>query len=142
MNALSRITPDLLYNNKKSSFYDLLEKDSSVSIHHRNLRALATEMYKIYNGTTPEIVKECFPLRSQGQYNLRSQCDFTLPIIRTVNYGIESIRYLGPKILESIPANIKQVEIIEHFKSGIKKWKPECCLCRLWKAYLEQIGYM
>ena len=142
MNALSRITPDLLYNNKKSSFHDLLEKDSSVSIHHRNLRALATEMYKIYNGMTPEIVTECFPLRSQGQYNLRSQSDFTLPIIRTVNYEIESIRYLGSKILESIPANIKQVEIIERFKSGIKKWKPECCLCRLWKTYLEQIGYM
>ena len=46
----------LLYNDKKSSFHDLLEKDSSVSIHHRNLRALATEMYRIYNGMAPEIV--------------------------------------------------------------------------------------
>ena len=121
MNALSIITPDLLYNNKKSSFHDLLEKDSSVSIHHRNLRALATEMYKIYNGMTTEIVTESFPLRSQGQYNLRSRSDFTPPIIRTVNYGIKSIRYLGPKILESTPANIKQVETIECFRSGIKK---------------------
>ena len=51
----------LLYNEKKSSFHDLLEKDSSVSIHHRNLRALATEMYRIYNGMAPEIVTEIFP---------------------------------------------------------------------------------
>ena len=38
----------LLYNDKKSSFHDLLEKDSSISIHHRNLRALATEMNRIF----------------------------------------------------------------------------------------------
>ena len=35
---------------KKSSFEELLEIDSSVSVYDRNLRALATEMYKIYNG--------------------------------------------------------------------------------------------
>ena len=66
-----------------------------------------------------------FPLRPQGQYNLRSWSDFTLPIVRTVNYGIESIRYLGPKIWESIPANIKEVDTVDRFKSGIKKRKPE-----------------
>ena len=52
----------------------------------------------------PEIVTEAFLLKPQGQYNLRGWSNFTLPIVRTVNYGIESIRYLGPKIWESIPA--------------------------------------
>ena len=121
----------LLYNDKESSFHYLLEKDGSVSIHYRNLRALAIEMYRIYNGMASEIVTEIFSLRSQGQYNLRSWYDSTLPIVRTVNYGIESIRYLGPKIWESISANIKEVDIIERFKSGIKKWKPESCPCRI-----------
>ena len=31
----------LIYNDKKSSFQDLLEKDGSVSIYHRNLATLA-----------------------------------------------------------------------------------------------------
>ena len=56
----------LLYNDKISSFHDLLEKDGSVSFHHRNVRALATEMYRIYDGMAPEIVTEIFPLISQG----------------------------------------------------------------------------
>ena len=101
--------------NRKCSFHDLLEKDGFVSIHYRSLRALATEIYRIYNGMATEIVTEIFPLRPQGQYNLRSWSDFTLPIVRTVNYGIESIRYLGPKFWESIPANIKKVDTIEGF---------------------------
>ena len=90
----------------------------------------------------PEIVTEIFPLRPQGQYNLRSWSDFTLPIVRTVNYGIESIRYLGPKIWESIPAKTEEVDTIERFKSGIKKSKPESCRCRLCKTYLQEIRYM
>ena len=43
--------------------HDLLEKNGSVSIHDRSLRALATKIYRIYNGMAPELVTEIFPLR-------------------------------------------------------------------------------
>ena len=39
----------IVFSEKQSSFETLLEKDSSVSIHNRNLQILATEMYKIKN---------------------------------------------------------------------------------------------
>ena len=72
INRLHKRCLRLLYNDKKSSFNDLLEKDSSVPIiHHRNVRALANEMYRIYNSMAPKIVTEIFPLRYQDQYNLR-----------------------------------------------------------------------
>ena len=58
----------------------------------------------------PEIVIEFLPLRSQRQYNLRSWSNFTLLFARIVNYGIERIRYLGPKNWESILSNIKEVD--------------------------------
>ena len=67
----------------------------------------------------PEIVTEVSPLRPQDQYKLRNRFDFTLPFYGTVNYGVESIRYLGPKIWEIIPTNVKKVDTIERFKSGI-----------------------
>ena len=53
----------LIYNDKKSSFENLLHKDKSVFIHHKNLRSFANEMYKVDRGISPEILNEFFPLR-------------------------------------------------------------------------------
>ena len=46
------------YNYKKSTFYELLGKDGSVSIHKRNLRFLACEVFKLKRGMAPELIKE------------------------------------------------------------------------------------
>ena len=132
----------LQQNDKKSSFHDLLEKDSSVSIHHRNLRALPTDIYRRNNCMAPEIVTELFPLRSQGQYNLRSWSDFALPIVRTVNYWGRKYKVLRSKNQGKYSSKYKKVDTVERFKSGIKKWKLQSCPCSLCKMYLQQIGYM
>ena len=65
-----------------------------------------------------------------------------IPMVKLVNYGLESIRFLGPKIWKSLPNNLKKKESIESFKMAIKEWKPESCPCRLCKTYLENIGYL
>ena len=48
----------IVYSDNTSSFEELLETDNSVSVHHRNIQVLATELYKIVNGLSPEIMKE------------------------------------------------------------------------------------
>ena len=50
---------------------DLLEKDNSVSIHHKNLQGLAIEMFKIHTKTSPEIMQEVFLVKEHGCYNLQ-----------------------------------------------------------------------
>ena len=35
-----------MYNDSVSSFQDLLNKDNSFTIHHQNIKSLATEIYK------------------------------------------------------------------------------------------------
>ena len=37
----------MIYLDETSTFEELLEKDGSVTIHHRNLQFLATEMFKV-----------------------------------------------------------------------------------------------
>ena len=48
----------LIYNDKHSSFEELLVKDNSVSVHHKNLQAL--EMLKVYCKKSSEIMQEVF----------------------------------------------------------------------------------
>ena len=64
------------------------------------------------------------------------------PHFKSVNFGFESIRYIGPKIWESLPQDLKNKETIDSFKTAIKKWKPDSCPCRLCKTYLQNKGYL
>ena len=36
----------IIYNDKRSTFEELLAKDKSVSVHYNNIHAMAIEMYK------------------------------------------------------------------------------------------------
>ena len=76
INRLHEICLRLIYNDKKSSFEDLLQKDGSVSIHHRDLRTLAVELFKVFKGLSPVIFAEAFPVRQQSQYSMRNYSYF------------------------------------------------------------------
>ena len=48
-----------------------VEKDTSVSIHNRNLQVLVTEMFKINRGISISITKGIFEPNAEHPYNLR-----------------------------------------------------------------------
>ena len=73
----------LIYDDKRSSLEGLLEKDNSVSIHHKNLQALAMEMFKVHTKTSPEIMQEVFLVNEQGNYNLWNQTDFVISQVKS-----------------------------------------------------------
>ena len=39
----------ITYGDRSSSFQDLLKRDNSVSIHHRDMQALTTKMFNVKN---------------------------------------------------------------------------------------------
>ena len=57
-------------------------------------------------------------------------------------YGIQSLGYLGPKIWNIVPKELRQIDTIEKFKIDIKKWNPKGCPCKLCKTYLYGVGYV
>ena len=61
----------IVYSDNTLSFEELLETDNSVSVHHRNIQVLATELYKIVNGLSPEIMKEVFSFNENASCNTR-----------------------------------------------------------------------
>ena len=50
----------LIYNDKNLSYERFLTKYDSVSTHHRNIHALATELFEIKNGFLPDLNTEIF----------------------------------------------------------------------------------
>ena len=85
INSLHERVLRITCGDRSSSFENLLKKDNSVSIHHRNIQALATEMFKVKNNIAPEIMKEYFAPK-MSSYEL------------------------GPKIWDLVPNEIKESE--------------------------------
>ena len=59
-----------VYNDKQSSFNELLKKDGSVSIHMRNTQILATERHKLINNLSPPIMNRVFKRNCDSPCNL------------------------------------------------------------------------
>ena len=72
---------------------ELLEKDGSVSIHHRNIQSLVIEMYKVKNKLAPTITGNIFGTMPENHYNLRNYNDFRIPFAKqfTMVLGLSPI---------------------------------------------------
>ena len=136
INKLHERALRVVYKNSKLTFEQLLEKDESFTIHERNLQKLAIEMYKVKHNLCPKLFQELFTPAIRGSN------DWVIPKVRTVNKGVETIRYRGPKTWEIVPEEIKKSKSLFTFKESIKKWKPSGCTCRLCKTYVKGLGYM
>ena len=124
----------LIYSDKKSSYENLLEKDNSVSIHHKNIQALAIEMFKVKHKLCPEITSYIFMERRNNQYNMRNRPDYKTPQVHSIFHGTESVSYLGLKIWDIVPEEFKHKKSLKSFKESIKIWVPTNCRCRLCKV--------
>ena len=82
------------YKDQKTSYENLLETHSELTIHQRNLQALMTEIYKIVNSVAPSIMNCLFEFRS-NKYSIRNFEVLSTDFRRTVNYGIETNHPFG-----------------------------------------------
>ena len=132
----------IIYNDKQSSYTELLNKDSFVSVHIRNIQRLAIEMVKFYDGLSPPLMNNIFKLREENSYNLRHVSEFSRPMINSVHHGTESISFLGTKIWDILPEKLKNIETLEVFRKEINIWKPDNCPRRLCKVLFEGVGFL
>ena len=98
-------------------------------------------MYKVVNNIAPTIVSELFSF-SNVNYNLRSGSQLHQPSANAVWNGQETISYLGPKIRNMVPEEMKQKSYLFAFKREIKQWVPDNCPCTICKNYLPNIRFI
>ena len=141
INALHERALRLVYDDFTSSFTELLEKDNSVTIHQKNLQALAIEMFKVKNNIGPEILNEVFKIKDKC-YNTRFNSDFERRNIKSVRYGSETLSSLGPQIWDLIPLEVRNLTSLDKFKTKIRSWKTNQCPCRLCKKFINNLGFL
>ena len=117
-----------------SSFDNLLIKDHSITIHQRNIQALAIEIYKTQNRLNPIFMKNIFS-PSQHGYNTCNQI-FSYPNPKTVFNGTESFGYIATKVWNSILNEIHSCSDLISFKMRLSNERAYDCSCNICKNYV------
>ena len=97
-NFFYEITLRITYSEKSYLLQDLLKRIlSSFAIHHKNMQALATKMFKVKNNIAPKIMKEVFAPK-MSPYELYNNNVFKRRRINSLWHGTELVSYLGPQM--------------------------------------------
>ena len=83
INRIHESSLRLVYSDKISTFQELLDKDKSVSVYHKNIQVLVLEIYKTVNGLAPTIMNSIFEIEDI-EYNLRNKINFKSRRINSV----------------------------------------------------------
>ena len=113
----------LVYDDYTASFADLLSRDESVSIHHRNIQKVAIEMFKVKHDLSPIYIKDLFSLRD---LRIRSQTSFCRPNVNTTYMGEQSFGPIVWNVL--LPEDLKRLTNLEDFKQSSKMGATKLCM--------------
>ena len=78
----------ILYKDDITNFQDLLIKDGSETIHDRNIKLLAIEMYKAANNISPSAIADFLP-NKVIYHDTRNKSNFTREKVNSIHYGTE-----------------------------------------------------
>ena len=98
INHLQEQFLSIIYNDYITQLKDLLKKDNSFRIHHKNIQLSAIELFEVEKGIdNPVLCNIIFPLRSID-YNLRPQATFSVSSVNTTHFGLNSFQYFASTI--------------------------------------------
>ena len=75
-------------------------------------------------------------------YNFRNAETLNRSNVNSVKYEIETITSLIAKIWNILSIDYKELTSLSMFKSKIKNWETDECPCRLYKTYIQQVGFI
>ena len=74
--------------------------------------------------------------------SLNKKLDYCPIKSNSSSFGLESFRWLNPKIWELGPDNVTYAKSLATFKNTLKKVNIDKCLCKFCKDYIHGVGYI
>ena len=93
----------ILIDDHESMFEVLLVKNDEINIHTQNLRVLMIVIYKTLNNTNPPFMQGHFIKKTPGLKIYKQ-----IPAAKSITFGIDSIKFRGSLLWNSIPDLIKR----------------------------------
>ena len=109
-----------VYKESNNSIKDLLIKNNSFPVRHRNIQLFAIELFKFKENLSNKIMSDILQTRTL-RYNLRSQSDFAKSFINTSSFGLNSHRYYASKVWNIALSDIKNASNLHIFKNKTRK---------------------
>ena len=106
----------------------------------RNLHYFVTEIYRVKNNISPEIMSDIFHFQKIENYNLRNGTHLASKNMKTTLFRKEAVSNLRAKIWPLLPEEFKNASSLQVFKNALKEWKPTSCPCWLCKTYIQHVG--
>ena len=113
----------IFYSIYESSFNQLLLKDNSFKIHHRNLQKLAVENFKVKINIAPALMDSVIQI-NEICYVYRSELNLKAGKFYSACYYIETVLHVGPKSWNSISIEHKECNSLNEFKAKTRTWHP------------------
>ena len=108
-----------------------------MTIHQRNVHALATEVFETVNDQNPVFMKNIFTLKEHQYFTRRKPLQYSTP--RTMTYGLDIFGYKATQIWNAIPTDYRSDTFtIKHYIESHN----EICNCNLCQPYFRNIGFI
>ena len=75
------------------------------------------------------------------QYNLRNKNTLGIPNTTATSYGIETVRYLGQKLWQTLPRSGRECQSLTAFKKELRTCTIECD-CKLCKTFISGLRFI
>ena len=94
-------------------FITVIVYNNEVSIHQKQLRILATEVFKSLTDINPDFMKSYFTIKEIPNC-LRNGNFLKVPSARSTRYGTNSILFPACLVWNKLPLSVKQSQSITH----------------------------
>ena len=87
---------------------------------NRRLQDIAILVFKAVNGMLPGYISDVFVIRNNEEC-LRGTNKLVIPRKKTTNFGLKSTTFIGAKVWNSLPDELRSMIILKEFINAVRE---------------------